>query len=202
MYEGKVVVSVRDQIARKLRNDIIDGTLSESEKLKEQELAQRFGVSRGPIRDVLLQLTKEGLLTSKPNCGVSVNTALNPHMQTLMVELRTEIEMHALRSSIDTLTDKDFDELSGCLSALIDAFNEENYTLVTELDMSFHRYFVQKAGGSDLVNIWEPIVYRMRMNYRRIDNADDCFTEHNRILNAMMDRDIEEAIAALQANIR
>ena len=175
MYDSKVVVSVRDQIARKLRNDIIDGTLVQNEKLKEQELAARFGVSRGPIRDVLLQLTKEGLLISKPNCGVSVNSALKSEMQSLMVKLRTEIEVQALRGCIDILSDHDFKELSSCLAALIEAFNEENYTLVTELDMSFHRYFVNKAGGSDLVNIWEPIVYRMRMNYRRLDNADDCF---------------------------
>ena len=75
MLDSTVIVSVRDQIAQQLRADIINGVLIENTKLKEQELAKRFGVSRGPVRDVLLQLSKEGLLVSKNNCGVSVNSS-------------------------------------------------------------------------------------------------------------------------------
>nr|WP_231884996.1 GntR family transcriptional regulator [Alteromonas stellipolaris] len=68
------ILSVRDQIADVLRSDIISGELASNTKLNEIQLAERFEVSRGPIRDVILKLTKEGLLISKSNVGASVNS--------------------------------------------------------------------------------------------------------------------------------
>ena len=62
--------SVREQITDRLRDDILSGRLAEGERLQEAKLAERFGVSRGPIREVLAQLTHEGLVEAKPNCGV------------------------------------------------------------------------------------------------------------------------------------
>ena len=164
MFDSNAIVSVREQIARQLRVDIINGVLSEKTKLREQELAKRFGVSRGPVRDVLLQLTKEGLLISKNNCGVVVNSAPEPELQPLLIELRVKIESHAIKSVIKRLEDEDFVRLEEILKAMVSAFEEKDYLQVTEADLAFHRFIVQKAGGDDLVNLWQPIVYRMRMN--------------------------------------
>ena len=91
-----IILSVKDQIAEQLRTDIISGDLAPNTKLNEKELAERFGLSRGPIRDVILQLTKEGLLISKSNVGASVNSILDPNMQKLMIELRRNIEVFAV----------------------------------------------------------------------------------------------------------
>src|SRR5947209_10403977 len=66
------IQSMREQITNRLREDILSGRLAEGERLHEAKLAKRFGVSRGPIREVLAQLTHEGLLEAKPNCGVKV----------------------------------------------------------------------------------------------------------------------------------
>ena len=75
MPHGEPIHTIREQIADHIRADILSGQLLEGEQLREQLLAERFGVSRGPIRDVLLQLTQEGLLISKRNCGVRVGPA-------------------------------------------------------------------------------------------------------------------------------
>ncbi|MDO6424601.1 GntR family transcriptional regulator [Saccharophagus degradans] len=202
MFDQNKIVTIKDQIADQMRSDIIAGELAPNTKLNEQSLSKRFGVSRGPIRDVLLQLTKEGLLVSKNNCGVSVNSVLDPAMQTLMIRIRREIETHAISSLKGKLDDADFDALDSILNRLKDAFKQEDFIEVTKADIDFHRYLVYKAGGQELVNLWHPIVLRMRMNYKRITNPKACVDEHKAIANALKEDNIKAAKEALLANIR
>ncbi|MGM8228671.1 GntR family transcriptional regulator [Cellvibrio sp. ARAG 10.3] len=202
MRETKRIIPVRDQIADQIRSDIISGDIPPNAKLNEAALAARFGVSRGPVRDVLLQLTKEGLLVAKNNCGVSVNSLLSPELQELMIDIRTRIELHALKSLKGKLQEADFAEIDAILDRLQDAFDNENYTEVTKADMDFHRYLVMKAGGEELVNLWQPIILRMRMNYKRITTPMDCVNEHKAVSDALRSGNIREATAALKANIR
>lgn len=198
----KLIASLQEQIADSLRSDIISGELQAGQRLREGELAEKFGVSRGPIRDVLLQLTKEGLLVSKRNCGVTVNDHLSPAMQSLMIDLRLCIESHAIRQLKGKLTDDDFTAMDDLLAVLQSELETENFTGATEADIAFHRYIVEKAGGEDLLNIWTPIVLRMRMDYKRISTPRQSTNEHNDILEALRRQDITAANKALKANIR
>ncbi|WP_066965714.1 GntR family transcriptional regulator [Microbulbifer sp. Q7] len=202
MREATKIIPVREQIADQLRSDIISGELAPTTKLNEQQLANRFGVSRGPVRDVLLQLTKEGLLVAKNNCGVSVNSVLDPSMQELMIDIRRRIEVFAISQLKGKLSEMDFAELEDILDRLQDAFDAQEFNEVTKADIDFHRYLVQAAGGDELTNLWYPIVLRMRMNYKRISQPKDCVDEHRAILDALRANKINVATTALRANIK
>lgn len=196
------VQSVRDQIADQVRTDIISGALQPEQRLREELLAERFGVSRGPIRDVLLQLTKEGLLVSKRNCGVTVNNILAPEHEKLMIDLRKRIEAHSISLLKGQLTQQDFENLENLIKDLGDALASKNFSAATEIDLNFHKYLVGLAGGEDLLNIWLPIVLRMRMNYQRISTPEQSIAEHMAILNALRAGDTRGAIKALKENVR
>ncbi|GLS83855.1 GntR family transcriptional regulator [Paraferrimonas haliotis] len=198
----KKILSVKDQIADQLRTDIIAGDLQPDTKLNEKELAERFGLSRGPIRDVILQLTKEGLLISKKNCGASVNSVLDPKTQKLMVKIRREIEVFAIDQLKGKLTQEDFDDLHSILADLQRAFAVEDYTEVTKHDLAFHHYLVERAGGDELVNIWYPHVMRMRLNYKRVSSSEACYQEHLDVIKALEADDTATATKAIKANIR
>jgi DNA-binding GntR family transcriptional regulator len=201
MMPNQKILSVREQIAEQLRSDIISGDLAPGEKLNEQALASRFGVSRGPVRDVLLQLTKEGLLVSKTNVGVSVNQMLPSDLQQLMVDIRRRIEIFCARRLKGKMSDEDFDALESILERFEKAFDEADFTEVTKADIEFHRYLVNKAGGEAIDNLWYPVVLRMRMNYKRIDSSQAGVDEHRKILDALRNDDIRGLVAALKANI-
>ena len=201
MMPNQKILSVREQIAEQLRSDIISGDLAPGEKLNEQALASRFGVSRGPVRDVLLQLTKEGLLVSKTNVGVSVNQMLPSDLQQLMVDIRRRIEIFCARRLKGRMSNEDFDALEGILEGFEKAFDEADFTEVTKADIEFHRYLVNKAGGEAIDNLWYPVVLRMRMNYKRIDSSQAGVDEHRKILDALRNDDIRGLVAALKANI-
>lgn len=196
------ILSVKDQIADQLRSDIISGELAPNTKLNEKQLAERFGLSRGPIRDVILQLTKEGLLISKNNCGASVNSMLDPSLQKLIIDLRRKIEVYAIDKLKGQLTQDDFKELDNILDELQAAFDREDFTEVTKVDISFHNYLIYKAGGDELVNIWYPYVMRMRLNYKRITSSNECVDEHRVILDALRADDMSTASKAIKANIK
>ncbi|MEM8684519.1 MAG: GntR family transcriptional regulator [Pseudomonadota bacterium] len=202
MRPGEKIVPIRDQIADQLRSDIIAGELAPGTKLNEQGLATRFGVSRGPIRDVLLQLTKEGLLVTRSNVGASVSEMLSPELQSLMVDIRRRIESHAAKQLKGQMTDEDFEALDYILDQFQTAFETRDFTAVTKADIEFHKYLVEKAGGQELVNLWYPVVLRMRMNYKRIDSPEDGVDEHRAIVDALRADDTRKVTAALKANIR
>src|SRR5262245_12147295 len=97
MVLDATIRSVREQITERLRDDILSGRLAEGERLQEAKLAERFGVSRGPIREVLAQLTHEGLVEAKPNCGVKVAPSDSEAVRELIVPIRRVIETFALK---------------------------------------------------------------------------------------------------------
>lgn len=204
MLEKSKIVPIREQIADQLRSDIIAGELAPNEKLNEQALASRFGVSRGPIRDVLLNLTKEGLLVTKNNCGASVSDVLTTEMQTLMITLRRQIECHAVQTLLDNdlLTEDDFEAMYETLDAMVEAFKADDFTSVTKIDIAFHSIFVKRAGGDELFNLWQPIILRMRLNYARIDQPQEIIDEHRGIIEALKIKDFDIAKKALMVNIR
>lgn len=196
------IIPIREQIADQIRSDIIGGDLAPNEKLNEQALAKRFGVSRGPIRDVLLQLTKEGLLVTKSNVGASVNSVLEPELQQLMIDMRSRIELYAIKKLKGNMSESDFEALDNILDRLQSSFDAEDFTEVTKTDIEFHRYLIHKAGGDELVNLWNPIVMRMRLNYKRIRQSQECVEEHQAIADALRNGSQKDATAALKANIR
>lgn len=202
MLNKTQVIPIREQIANQIRTDVIGGEMEPGQRLREEQLAERFGVSRGPIRDVLLQLTKEGLLVSKRNCGVTVNEMLSPEIQDLMITLRKNIETFAFQKLEGKLDDSDFEQLGDYLNGMNAALKQEHFTEAAEIDLEFHKYLLEKAGGDELVNLWRPMVLRMRMNYQRVCSPEQSMQEHWDILDALKAGNMTEATKLLASHIK
>ncbi len=202
MAQEPVFRTIREQIADRIRADVISGRLAAGTSLREQALARQYGVSRAPIRDALLQLTQEGLLVAKPNCGVRVGSASGEELQPLVVELRRKIEVFALRKVFNKLTDSDLQRLEDTVQRLKTACANEDLAEVVQQDMALHRHIVEATGNSDLLAIWLPIVSRMFLHYSRHRNMMESYREHAAIVEACRKKDKRAAIEALTANIQ
>src|SRR6266705_641275 len=64
---------LRDNVYENLRSDILNCRLAPCEDIREQELAERYAVSRQPVREALLRLAREHLVTGQPRQGYRVN---------------------------------------------------------------------------------------------------------------------------------
>jgi DNA-binding GntR family transcriptional regulator len=202
MSHAPVFRTIREQIADRIRADVISGRLAEGTSLREQALAKQYGVSRAPVRDALLQLTQEGLLVAKPNCGVRVGSASGDEIQPLVVELRRKIEVFALRKVFSKFTDADIDCLDETVQRLKIACENEDLAGVVQQDMALHRYILEATGNADLLAIWLPIVSRMFLHYSRHRSMMESYREHASIVDAIRKKDRRAAIEALTANIQ
>ena len=202
MPDAPVFRTIREQIADRIRADVITGQLAEGTNLREQALAKQYGVSRAPVRDALLQLTQEGLLVAKPNCGVRVGSPSDEEIQPLVVELRRKIEVFALRKVFSKLTDSDCERLEDTVQGLKAACKNEDLAEVVQQDMALHRYILEATGNKDLLAMWLPIVSRMFLHYSRHRNMMESYREHAAIVDAIRKKDKRAAIKSLTANIQ
>lgn len=193
--------TMSQQISDLIRADVLSGQLPQGTQLKERDLAERFGVSRGPVRDSLLQLTHEGLLVSKPNCGVVVSGMMHELLQPLVVKLRHEIETFALREVFKQKKDI-VSDLERTCERLKDACRQNDLSAIVQHDMEFHRTIIEAGGDGDLVAIWLPIVVRMQLHYTRHKEWMDSYREHQVIVEAVRAGKLSPAIQALKANIQ
>ncbi|MED5586100.1 MAG: GntR family transcriptional regulator, partial [Verrucomicrobiota bacterium] len=95
--------STRDRITDTLRAEILCGQWSNEVPVREHSLAERFGVSRGPVRDSLLQLSQEGVLVYQANKGVRVNSPPIEEQRQLLQSMRRQMETFCLRKCMDQL---------------------------------------------------------------------------------------------------
>jgi DNA-binding GntR family transcriptional regulator len=193
--------TLTQQIADQIRAEVLSGHLPVGTPLREKALADRFGVSRGPIRDSLLQLTHEGLLISKPNCGVMVGRTLCERIQPLVVKLRRQVETHALEMLLEDGIDV-LPELTRTCEQLRTACETADMSAVVQHDMAFHRCIVESHGDDEMVAIWLPIVVRMMLHYTRHKELMDSYHEHMAIVDAIRKGQAKQAIRALEKNIQ
>ncbi len=197
----KPVRSVREQIVDQLRHEVLADQLKAEQPLREADLAERFGVGRGPVRDALLQLTQEGALVYQPNRGVRVGVPAADEMRELLVNLRRQIETSALEQVFASLTDDDHRAWSESLENLKRACRKGAMSEIVEHDMAFHRSLVRRAGAGDLEAIWLPITMRIRLAYSRHDDLMEVHREHALIVDAIRQGKKKAALRALGQHI-
>jgi DNA-binding GntR family transcriptional regulator len=197
---------MREQITFRLRDDILTGRLEEGERLHEGKLAERFGVSRGPIREVLAQLTHEGLLESKPNCGVKVAASDPDSVRDLIVPIRRVIETYALKHFFNDINDRDFVAWENILHYLRSACERGELSSIIQYDIAFHRSILTRAGVPALMSIWQTIVARIRRHFRHAtshygDNLMEIYEQHRKLVEVFRSGNRDAAVRALEEHI-
>lgn len=199
--ETQPITTIQDQLADQLRRRIWTGDLMPGERLREIELANRFGVSRGPIRDVFLRLSREGLLEAKPNVGVSVSQPVSKFKRRALVQLRRTLECRALSAAFRDGPDALAEHLASNLDPYELACRKDRLDEVVRLDMEFHRVIVAAADGGSLISVWLPIVSQMSLRYSRHALLSESYHEHEAILDAVRSGDRAEAVSLLRGHI-
>lgn len=202
------VLSTREQITDRLREDVFAGRLAAGERVSEAMLAGRFGVSRGPIREALSLLTSEGLFVAKQNCGVTVAPPAPGAIRDLILPIRRTLEVYSFRQIFDTLTPDDFRFWDDVLFRMERACRQGEWQLLPQLDLAFHRRVLERAGSPDLLAIWQTIVTRLRAHFwetvREHDSRNDLARlhgHHAELLDAFRKGPKVAAVNALENHI-
>ncbi len=202
MPAPEIYRTLPEQIAARLRQDVLSSKLKPGDPLREIDLSERFGVSRGPVREAFRQLTQQGLLVLEPNKGVRVAQNPSVEVRPLVVELRRTIERFVLESIFEKITESDIEVWEEILADIQRACELNDVDALTEHDLRFHQAIIQSHDDKDLFALWQPIAMRMMMHYNRLVDIMDSYREHERILDAIRAGDRAAAVDALTANIQ
>lgn len=193
---------LRDQITNTLRSRILASEWPGGARLKEEVLAQEFGVSRGPIRDVMLELTKEGYLRMLPNRGVSVCVFPESPARNILLRTRRDLECLSLKIGFPHWDALRFKQLQRILGLFRVSAEQEDLAGVIEQDLAFHRLIVEAYEAEDLLIIWQPLMTTIALPYSRHVNLMECYEEHRSIASVLDQRNVKHALQLLKSHIQ
>lgn len=188
-------------IADRVRQAIIRGELHAGQPLRQADIAQKFGVSRIPVREALSLLEGQGWVTSTPHKGVVVSE-LSADDSRELTELRVLLECRALRLAIPNMTSATFAQAKKILDETEDDEGSETWT---ERNWAFHSTLYAPANRPRLLSLLENLhalenrylyMHVSIMNYR-----DQGQREHRALLAACRKRDAAAAEKILKKHI-
>lgn len=192
----------RSVIEETLRNAILDGRLPCGTAIRQEALAQLFGVSRMPVREALRQLEAQGLLQVVQYKGAVVAPLIeDDSLETY--ELRQLLEAQALRLSVPLLSNEDFEEAEGYIEALE---VETDFGKIGTLNRQFHQALYGKAPNKKLLALIEAGLIEeerfLRFNLEQMNLGKLCQDDHRALLRHARANDVEACIAELQLHLQ
>ncbi len=195
-------VSTGDLIARSLRTDIMQGKLKSEEPLRQDDIAARFGVSKIPVREALIQLKAEGLVTFYPNRGAVVSR-LSPTEVGEIFIMRIALETAVLRRALPNLTIANLAQAGEILDAID---QEQNIARWGDLNWRFHATLYTPADLPRLMQ-WVKtlhiqvarylVIYLAGMDYQKASQD-----EHREILEACRHGNLQAATQHLTHHLQ
>ena len=180
---------------------IIKGNFPAGVWLREDALAEEFGVSRTPVRNVLGLLSQDGLVEYIPKRG-SRSLGFSVDDLEEAYEIRRVLELLALERSISTISIGRLMQIRTAVSALS---NESDGAIHTEVDARLHGFIASSSGGVRLIATLERL-FRIMQRFRELGFKDEGIrasarTEHLAIIDAIAARDGELAKARLSEHV-
>jgi len=192
------------RVASYLREAILGGQLQPGDRIRQEEVAERFGASRLPVREALRMLEAEGLTELEPHKGARV-PRLTQHEVEVIYQMRERLEPLALGESLPRLTASD-DERLGKLQQQIE--DNDDLEKFLGLDREFHMLTYSgctvEALNSVVARLWNSTQH-YRRSYVTLGGQDRMWlvnAEHRLILDAVLRRDATDGERYLQGHIR
>jgi DNA-binding GntR family transcriptional regulator len=145
----------RSQIVRRMRDQIVSGTVAAGQRLTETDLSEQLGVSRAPLREAIRELVAAGLLVSVPYKGLFVREFTRRDLEELY-SLRATLEKMAFREAWDRRTPEALTDLDRRHDALVDAtLQGDDPAISIELELVLHNWCYELADHRLLTEMWQ-----------------------------------------------
>jgi len=145
-------LTLREKILETIRDAIISGALKPGEKVAEPELAERFGISRTPIREAFRQLESEGYLTVIPRKGAVVVSFSERDVEEFYA-IKSILEGYAARRACENLTPRDLDRLQAINTKLLNLSESSDIRGFFKIHNDFHELFIKAANNDKLYEL-------------------------------------------------
>lgn len=194
-----------ERLAVWLRDEIVAGILRPGERLIEQVLCKRAGVSRVPLREALRMVASEGLVTLSPHRGATVTLLSKTELDELF-GLRIALESYATGLAARNRSAAQVNELCDLVGQMRDAVAQGELEAYHNCASCFHACLVQAGGNALLAESYERLRVRLRRYQAAMAQIPDLpslsIIEHQGILEAVERRHPEEARSRAEAHLQ
>lgn len=196
-------LTLREKILESIRDAIISGTIIPGSRVSEPELADRFGISRTPIREAFRQLESEGYLKVIPRKGAVVSAFTQKDVEEFYA-IKSILEGYAARLACKRLSEKEIDRLQAINARLAELCAHSDVKQFFKVHNDFHDLFIKAADNEklrEMINLLVTRFQRLRlMSLSQPGRMDISVQEHDKIIKAFRERDCETAELLVRKN--
>jgi DNA-binding GntR family transcriptional regulator len=185
----------------RIRDEILSGHLPVGTKLNELDLADRYGVSRVPVREALRALARSGVVVFVPRKGAFVSTPVDSDYEEVYLA-RDAIETAGIRVAITRVTDGDIRRLRCVLRQMEHSYGAGDFELAWAFDLQFHRRILEIAANGRLLDFFDQLAnvtlllhhHAYRESGIAVPPPEDL---HRALVDAIGSRDEDGAVEAI-----
>lgn len=185
-----------DIVRESLRDAILDGEAPPGARLREEELARLFGVSRTPVREALQQLSSEGLVQTSPHQGATVASLSVEDILAIYV-VREALEGVSARLAARRATPEQHVQLLAIVEEMESNVADSTPAEMAEMNLRFHAELRNAAGNRYLDRFLSQIEHVVRRaghtTYSHSRRPGSSIAEHRAIVDAVVAGDPERA---------
>lgn len=199
-----ILASQADRIRAALLHDIEQGLLLPGESVDEKQLADRFGVSRTPVREALLLLAAQNLVRIVPRSGIHVH-APEPSELVSMLEALSELEGVVVRLCTLRMSHQQRQAVDSLCQATQNAAAQADRHAYESANEQFHEALYQGCGNEIVVDQVRQLRLRLTAFRRRVRDQpgrlQSSATEHRQIIDGLLANDVDRAAQAMREHI-
>lgn len=188
--------TLREKILETIRDAILKGSMKPGERVSEPDLAERFGISRTPIREAFRQLESEGYLEVIPRKGAVVASLSERDVEEFYA-IKILLEGFAARMAADNLSAKDIERLETINERLKQIAKEGDVKTFFRVHNEFHEVFIKAAGNEKLYEMINQLVMRFKRlrlaSLSQPGRMEISVEEHRNMIEAFRNRDGDRA---------
>lgn len=198
--------SLKDQIYEKVLEEIFQGKYLPNAILNERKLIEKYGVSKTPVREALVQLCNDGILKNLPRYGYQL-VPITPQEIGDIQELRMLLELGALEKTMPIITEAQLVELEQNVLSAKTLVNDRDVKKHWFQNISFHLLLCSFCGNSFLYEHLERVLYfcsrgagqyfQKTWSESKLSDA----TSHSTIIESIRKKDFEYAKETLAKDI-
>lgn len=196
-----------ERIYKQLKSDILSGFYDPGERLLNKKVSDRLGVSITPVKNALLKLEQDGLVSSIPRRGTFVAQLTNRDViDYSYIRMALECLAIDLACTQNLITDVCLSELKAINEQIHKAVTEENAKQIIALDIQFHQRIIGLSHNQRLVEMMTQFplsnfLLLMGKGSKAVENGELIFNDHRKIIDALEARDAEAIKEILKVNI-
>lgn len=186
---------LRDDVYRRLRDAIIDGTFAPGEQLRDLELADWLGVSRTPVREALLRLAQAGLVVARPGRSTTVSSLDQRALRDARAVVAAMHEV-AVRDAVANLTDADLEAMREANDRFRSAIERGDIEAALRADDDLHGVPVAAAANRALIAVLDqftPVLRRAeRLRFSSVEGQAS-IAQHDELIRLCAAGDSNQA---------